>query len=596
MSTTPHTIEPPATRPVSRRESLFRVAGFAFATAVVFLTFPLAWLKAYTDWRFDGRVYQLDSLFLLLMMVLVSWSMWRWPLRIPRSTVALVGLAGLAVWVALSIIISRRLTSLLLPDWRLLVLGAATSLWLYWFWLAFLVPASLRVRGLVLALLIALVPLNTWLVRSDGRDGDMRLMLSWRYARSGRAASAAATTRSEGTTAPSMDSGEFAEFRGSPRRDGALEGIRLETDWAARPPRERWRIPVGLGWSGFAVSDGKAVTHEQRGEQESVVCYDLATGHEIWNRAHAAAFRSTIAGDGPRATPTIAGDRVLTLGATGMLHCLDLDTGHLLWSVQTLEDNGAENLVHGACGSPLVVGDLVIVSPGGPQEHSLAAYRLADGSRAWHAGSDAGGYASPQLSTVAGNEQVLILNAPGVSAHDPATGRVLWTHPWQNEQQVSVSQPLVVASDPTRILISSGYGKGCTLVEISPRDDGTCESRELWKSRNLKTKFTCAVVHDGFAYGLDDGILNCVDLQDGSKRWKSGRYGHGQVLLVNDVLLVQTESGEVVLVAADPAEQRELATLPALSGRTWNHPTLAGRLLIVRNDREAVCYELPLAE
>lgn len=597
MSTASSQSEPTATSDLSRREARFRVAGFVLATAVAFFLLPFAWLKAYSDYQIAGRFFPLDILFLLGMIALVTWSMRRWRLPLSRKTTALVAIVGFAAWYAISAALWRQFVSALISDWSLLAFGAATSLWLFWLWLAFLVPMNNRVRTGAFILLMALVPLNLWLIRADGRDGDVRLMVSWRYARDMRASTTLASPSSapDDSAAP-PDTSAFTQYRGSSSRNGVIEGVQLETDWAAHPPRERWRIPVGLGWSGFAVTAGKAITHEQRGEQETVVCYELATGRELWTRANAAAFRSTIAGDGPRATPTVAGDRVFTLGATGILNCLDLATGQLHWTANTLEDNGAENLVHGACGSPLIVGEVVIVSPGGPNEHSLAAYNIADGSRAWHAGNDAGGYASPQLSTIAGTEQILILNAPGVSAHEPATGRVLWTHPWQNDQLVSVSQPLVVPHDPTRLLITSGYGKGCTLIELTPNDDGNLQPRELWKSREMKTKFTSAALHDGFAYGLDDGILACVDLADGSKRWKSGRYGHGQLLLAGDVLLVQAESGEVALVAVDSAEHRELASLPALAGRTWNHPTLAGRLLLLRNDREAVCYELPLAE
>lgn len=576
------------------REPRLQYASFALATAIAFLLLPFAWQKTYAGWQMAGIPFPRDTVFLVAVIVLVALLMWRARPRLSHRVVAVVALVGLVAWCAINGAMWHRFVSWLSADAALLVFGVATSLWLFWIWLAFLLPASARLRWIVLALLVAIVPLNAWLVRSSGGDGDFRLMLAWRHARPTHAPVTDRATPADEDLP--FETGDFTQFRGSSRRDGVIDSLALEADWTARPPRERWRIPVGLGWSGFAVAGDRAITHEQRGDQETVVCYDLATGRELWTHTNDAAFRSVIAGDGPRATPTVADDRVVTLGATGLLDCLDLATGKPHWSVNILQDNGAENLVHGACGSPLVVGDLVIVSPGGADGYSLAAYHLADGRRAWQAGSDAPGYASPQLTTLAGVEQVLILNAPGVAAHDPATGRVLWTHPWQNDQQVSVSQPLLVPNDPTRLFISSGYGKGCTLIEVTPGDEDTLAAQELWTSRELKTKFTSAVVHGDSAYGLDDGILACVDLTSGKRRWKKGRYGHGQILLAGELLLVQAESGEVVLVAADPAEHRELATLLALDGRTWNHPTLAGRLLLVRNDRQAVCYELPLAE
>jgi len=592
--TTPAPEDPSAAHVPTPRESRLRYAGFVLATAVAFLLLPFAWQKTYAGWRIAGFPFPRDSVFLVAILVIVALLMWRARLRLSSNVLTIVTVVGLAAWCVVNGAMWYQFVSWLTADAALVAFGVATSLWLFWIWLAFLLPTSARVRWSVLALLVAIVPLNAWLVRSSGGDGDFRLMLAWRHARPTHATTPDRATPAE--EALPFETGDFPQFRGSSRRDGTIDNLALDADWTAHPPHERWRIPVGLGWSGFAVADGRAITHEQRGEQETVVCYDLPTGRELWTHANDTAFRSIVAGDGPRATPTIAGDRVLTLGATGILDCLDLATGQPHWSVNILQDNGAENLVHGACGSPLVVGDLVIVSPGGPDGQSLAAYQLADGQRDWHAGSNAPGYASPQLTTLAGVEQILILNAPGVSAHDPVTGRVLWSYPWQNDQQVSVSQPLLSPNDPTRLLISSGYGKGCTLIELTPSDEDTLAARELWTSRELKTKFTSAVVLGDFAYGLDDGILACVDLTSGKRRWKKGRYGHGQILLAGELLLVQAESGEVVLVAADPAEHRELATLTALDGRTWNHPTLAGRLLLVRNDRQAACYELPLAE
>ncbi|HEV3003726.1 MAG TPA: hypothetical protein VGX78_04665, partial [Pirellulales bacterium] len=153
------------------------------------------------------------------------------------------------------------------------------------------------------------------------------------------------------------------------------------------------------------------------------------------------------------------------------------------------------------------------------------------------------------------------------------------------------SQPAPVGGN--RVLVSTGYGKGCALLQVQC-SEAAWSAESLWTSRQLKTKFASAVVRGGFAYGLDDGVLTCIDLASGSRRWRAGRYGHGQVLLIEDSMLVQCEDGDVALVAADPAAHRELGRAPALGGKTWNYPALAGSLLVVRNDLEAACFELPL--
>ncbi len=381
-------------------------------------------------------------------------------------------------------------------------------------------------------------------------------------------------------------------------RNGVIDGVRLDPDWSQRPPLERWRRPVGLGWGGFAVVGQVAVTQEQRGNLETVVAYDLVSGHELWVHSDELRFEDEH-GDGPRATPTIADGRVYTMGGAGLLNCLDGTDGKLIWQHATLSNPKKQNLLWGMAGSPLVVDDLVVVSPGGDKGKSLLAFHLADGQLAWSEGDDPAAYASPIRTEFAGQTQYISFNGAGLRGYG-LSGEPLWLYEWitQGERQrVNVAQPVVVTpagSHPEHgyVLVSSGYGMGMALLEVS-RDRESWDVREVWTSKSLKSKMSNFVVRDGFIYGFDNGILTCLDLQTGERQWKRGRYGHGQLLLVDDTLLIQTETGEVVLVAADPQAHHELATLPALSDKTWNHAALAGNILVVRNDREAACYELP---
>lgn len=384
---------------------------------------------------------------------------------------------------------------------------------------------------------------------------------------------------------------DFPAFRGQGGL-GRIDGLELATDWCSAPPRPLWRQPIGSGWGGFAVVDGLAYTQEQRGEDECVVCYQALSGHERWLHADRVKFTNAAVGDGPRATPSTCNGRVYTLGATGLLNCLDTITGARLWAVDVLADNGAGNRLYGVSGSPLVLDGQVVVSVGGPG-HSLVAYDAISGTRTWQAGDDAAGYGSPLACKFNGQEQIVVLNTPGVAAHDPKTGALLWSFPWTNDTQTNCSQPVPVGDD--RLFVSTGYGKGCALLRTF-RSAGGWSVDSLWTSRNLKTKFSSAVVNGGYAFGLDEGILTCIALADGSRRWKAGRYGHGQVLLVGDVLLVQCEDGQIVLVAADPTAHRELARYAALDGKTWNYPALAGRLLLLRNDQQAACFEVSMKQ
>ncbi len=379
----------------------------------------------------------------------------------------------------------------------------------------------------------------------------------------------------------------YPQFLGT-NRNGTVNGLRLADDWAKRPPRLVWRRPIGAGWSGFAVARGLAVTQEQRGNREMVVAYSLSDGTPKWSHGDEANFESTIAGDGPRATPTISHGRVFTLGSTGLLNCLDLETGRAIWRRDIAADNSSPQPDFGRSSSPLVVDELIVISAGGSAGRSLVAYRRDTGEPAWHAGDDIASYSSPVLATLAGVRQIVVLNQSSVAGHDPATGRVLWTHDWPRTAP-TVAVPLVVSEN--RVLLSAGYGVGSRLLQIS-RDGDAVNQTLVWESTRLKAKFTNPVLHDGFVYGLDDGVLVCLDLATGERRWKSGRYGHGQTLLVGNRLIVQTEDGELVLVEASPAAHREIARFTVFQQKTWNPPALAGRYLLVRTDTEAVCYEL----
>ena len=152
-----------------------------------------------------------------------------------------------------------------------------------------------------------------------------------------------------------------------------------------------------------------------------------------------------------------------------------------------------------------------------------------------------------------------------------------------------------MAVTTNRVLISAGYGVGSALLEVSAQPDGGMTVGQVWKSRSIHNKFSSLVVREGFAYGLEEETLACLDLESGKRVWKDGKYGFGQILRVGSMLLVQSESGDVVLGSAAPESWKELARLPALTSKTWNPPALAGNVLLVRNDQEAAAYVLSTA-
>jgi outer membrane protein assembly factor BamB len=387
-----------------------------------------------------------------------------------------------------------------------------------------------------------------------------------------------------------MKGADWPGFRG-PARDGVIRGVRIATDWANSPPAELWRRPIGPGWSSFAVQSGLLYTQEQRGDDEVVSCYKLTTGEPVWKHSDAVRFWESNAGAGPRATPTLSNGRVYTFGATGILNALDAGSGAVLWSRNAAADTGVETPGWGFASSPLVVNDAVIVAASG----RLAAYDVATGARRWLGPDGGGGYSSPHLVTISGVAQILLLRGARSTSVAPADGALLWEHVGQ--PAASILQPALAADGEILIAASDAMGGiGMLRIAVAHGPAGwTVEER--WTSRGLKPYFNDFVVHEGHAYGFDGSILACIDLADGTRKWKGGRYGNGQLLLLpdQDLLLVLSEEGELALVKATPDQFTELARFPALQGKTWNHPVLVGDVLLVRNGEEMAAFRLSLA-
>lgn len=438
---------------------------------------------------------------------------------------------------------------------------------------------------------VATLTLCVVLFEPRGVSGDLVPLIGWRFTRD----LAPDRTLLRSASDPHSVEREYAwrdspQFLG-PSRDATWRDIALERDLTAHPPRLVWKRVVGSAWSGFAIRGRDAITQEQDDAEECVTCYDVETGQPKWVHAEQARFDVPVGGVGPRATPTITADRVYAFGATGRLCCLDRDGGHEIWTRDVLADHGARLNEWGMSGSPLLFDGKVIVCAGGPDGHSLVAYDADDGSPVWSAGDDRAGYASPELATLCGELQILALNGGSIAGHDAHTGVLRWSLPWP-DRNPNVAQPRVVAGD--RVLVSSGYGVGCGLLQITRSADDIWQATSLWKTLSLKAKFANFVTNDGFAYGLDDGILVCVDLASGERRWKGGRYGHGQVLLIGDALLITGEFGELYLVAATPERHQEWSQAQLFDDKTWNPPAFAPPYLFVRTENEAACYELSL--
>jgi outer membrane protein assembly factor BamB len=481
-----------------------------------------------------------------------------------------------------------------------------------------LVVYAVASRGLsdtprrVALIVVILLACGAWtLVRTGGFSGYIDHDFAWRWARTpeqrllaqtndeppARPPATLAATADKSIAAPAVDppaavapapatvttTTEWPGFRG-PLRDGVVRGTRIETDWTKSPPVLLWRRPIGPGWSSFAVHGDLIYTQEQRGEEEIVAAYSLTTGKPVWRHHDAARFWESNGGPGPRATPAVGSGRVYALGATGILNALDAGSGAVVWSHNAAADTGAKIPDWGFSGSPLVLDDMVIVATGGV----LAAYDAVSGARRWIGPAADEGYTSPQVMTIDGVRQVVHLSGTGLTSVTPADGTQLWQHAWKGYPIVQPAQ-----TPDGGILIAVNESSGTRRLAVA-HGAGGWSVEERWTSNGLKPWFNDFVVHKGHAFGFDGTILSCIDLADGTRKWKGGRFGAGQLVLLSeqDLLLVLSEEGELALVSATPDKFTELGRAPAITGKTWNHPVVVGDILLVRNGEEMAAFRL----
>ena len=468
-------------------------------------------------------------------------------------------------------------------------------------------------------------------------NGDAEIV-RWenRFAKSQHDWSVSATAETANADEAVLDDGidlstttlsDFPRFLGS-SDNATVDGIEL-APWDNQKPEQVWKQPIGLGWSGFAIVNGYAVTQEQRIEKECVTCYEVATGKLIWNysvdRRHEDSMGMGKAG--PRATPTIDGGRVYAVSGTGILDCLDGGTGELIWSADVptivgITQNESTNsagleyteeastLAWGRSGSPLIYKDLVIV-PGGkmpvdsPDAESeakgatLIAFDKTTGDIVWKGGNRMIAYGSPMIRQVVGRDQILMTAEDHGVGHDPQTGVELWAFERDGQSNGGANCSEVTAISSDVLLFSKGYSAGGETVKVS-HDDAT----DQWSvasikkdPRILKTKLTSPVIYEGHLFSLSDGYLECVQIEGLQRKWKKrGRFGNGQLLLVGDKLIVHSEFGTLHLVAANPEKFVELGKIKTIDGICWNTLSLTGDLLLLRSDLEAACYRLPVAE
>jgi outer membrane protein assembly factor BamB len=450
------------------------------------------------------------------------------------------------------------------------------------------------------AVLIAFAGFSVSLfLRSDGMTGDYKFSFQSRWKQTAENAMLAAQRSAPKATSQidpnlvttSLAHPEWSEFRGADRAGRSL-APKISTNWSTQPPKLLWKIPVGPGWSSFAVAGRMLFTQDQRGPKETVVCYDADSGKEIWKTEFDGRLEDPMGGPGPRATPTLANGGLYVVGSTGVFLRLNPVTGDIVWKKELTRVAGGKVPGWGFSSSPLVVGPVVIVYGGGAGEKGLLAFDTASGELRWSVPCPENSYGSPQANNILGEDSMLMFSNSGLVLLDPTNGKARLNYEWKITPYQAV-QPHVLGNDT--ILLPTVMNAGTRAIRLK-KSDGQYTAEELWTSRQLKSDFVDLVTCHGHAYGNDGSLLTCVNLQTGERKWKGGRYGKGQILLLENsgLLLTLSEQGKVVLVAADPSEHREIASFQALEGKTWNHPVLVGDRLYVRNSQEAAAYRVQL--
>jgi outer membrane protein assembly factor BamB len=434
------------------------------------------------------------------------------------------------------------------------------------------------------------------MIRIDGADSSLKMQTHLRWTPTAEqqflAKASTSTVARHNTSASLINTGviDWVSFRG-PNRDGVIVGTAIVTNWTDHPPESIWKHAVGPAWSSLLVIGDRVYTQEQRGEKEVVACYDSVGGDQVWVHEDTARFDEAVSGPGPRATPTYAEGRLYTLGGTGLLNCLEAATGQLVWQRDIKQASGAKAPMWAFSSSPLVTGGLVIVHAGGDSGKGLLAYSKQSGDLAWAAPAGGSSYSSPQLTRLGGVIQCLMLHDAGLTSFDPNTGAKLWETGVAMKGAPRCGQPRLIGTN--QLLVATLGGLGSSLIEVFTNNNGWTTTTK-WDSKDLKPEFPDFVVQNGYAYGFDIGVFCCINVADGKRTWKEGRYGRGEVMLLRDqnLLLISSETGELVLLAADPAAHRELARFQALQGKTWNHPVVMADRVFLRNAQEMACYSI----
>jgi outer membrane protein assembly factor BamB len=374
---------------------------------------------------------------------------------------------------------------------------------------------------------------------------------------------------------------DWPHFRG-PHYTGTSTEKGLKLNFSTNKPTRLWRAKVKVGFSSISSSQGKLYTMGHSGGKDYVFCLDENTGKEIWSKSYKGQLQPNMYEGGPNTTPTIFDGLVYTLGKHGQFYCFDARTGKEKWSIDVSKEYNFDAPAWGFSGSPFISDDLVIINAGS----SGIAFNRKSGKLAWKSAGGATSYATP----VPYGKSILLFTVTGLVNLVPKTGKKIWSYPWKTSHKINSADPVF---DKDLIFISSGYGRGASVIKASSRS-----AKKVWEHKEMRNHFSSSVLHNGYIYGIDgntdsgDSGLKCIELKSGKVQWEE-EVGFGSLMLAGDTLLVLRSKGQLLSVKATPSGYQNQGKIQVLGGKCWTSPIISNGKFIARNAKgDLVCFKV----
>ena len=381
---------------------------------------------------------------------------------------------------------------------------------------------------------------------------------------------------------------DWPQWRG-PNRDGISKETGLLDSWPAGGPHLFWKTQgLGEGHSSFAVVGDRLYTQGQQGNQEFVIAFDTRTGKQLWKTPSGRAYHES-RGHGPRGTPTIDGNRLYALAADGTLVCLDTATGERIWGMNIVERFGGHVPTWGISESPLLDGDRVIVTPGGPGA-SVVALDKIKGNLLWKSQSDPAGYSSPISFDASGSRKVVVFTARGAMGLDLTNGDLQWRYDKVANRTANIATPIV---HDGFVFLSSDYGTGCALLKLT-QGGRVGGASEIYFNRDMRNHYSTSVLIGDTVYGFSSGILTAMKFLTGEVAWRNRSVGKGSVTYAEGRLYALSEEGVMGLIDATPEGYTERSRFEIHRGSfpTWTPPVIANGKLYLREQDNLYCYDI----